>query len=788
VPWRAWVWLVGGLLVYATLVSTLLVLDLGTTAPADPLLPAWAPLLLTPVLYGVLAAAALARASLLAALVATGVLCGARIALGFFSAMMDTTISLTPFSEAFVNAFSGVSLLTLLGLAGPPLLLHPFGRVRSRRRWARYEARHAAARARNGETGRGAMDLVVPPRTDRRAPVPAGGGSWNRSAAGEHSAIVIPSVPPPPVVPPPPAARPPSTPPAPPRSLPENRPPAPAVRTPVVEPRPARPASQPAPVLASAPPLVPAPTPPPPPPAVAAALAPVPSSVAPVAPPPRPAPPAEVRAKPAPSSPAPVVSAPPPPPLPSPDSARLEPGEKTVRVPLLRLVDQLPSEVFRVDREQLTTTLGQTGHLLVPLRLVAPQLSEGLVQVPWSTIAGQFPRQVLALSDADIARRLPSGMVVLPLDEIVRQMPSSLFAMSGPTIDVRGLEDFPPPFQPHVPPSSGEIVEPSPMPTSPAASTRPPAVPAPQRPSVTKPPAPGAIPKAPPAPSAPRLAPVVGGTKSAPEPAARPAEAATPSSSAEDDTIVRRLGTLMRGLRAPLEVAVHEAHGVKVFTVVPAGVSDAVVAATAARVVPCLATPLPEPLAQLTLRSADTVLVLTPLGGRPPCDALIAAALPVGAPLAMLEQQTLRAASSLARRAPAGGTLSLPPAPRIDLHDAAVPAHLRTVAESLRAFGPLSPALLRDGAGARVVYLFLPRGMEARGLGALASQLQASLADAEIGPLTGIVLRLAGVRVVVRALDGDSGSLLVAGGSGERPGLARLEVERAARRLTARGA
>jgi hypothetical protein len=380
-------------------------------------------------------------------------------------------------------------------------------------------------------------------------------------------------------------------------------------------------------------------------------------------------------------------------------------------------------------------------------------------------------------------------MLVLPLDEIVRQMPSGLFAMSGPTIDVRGLEDFPPPFQPHVPSTTGEIVEPSPMPGAPTMPAKPPAAAAPApRPAAPKLLPPVAAPK----PPVPRPAPVVEAPKPAPEAPSRSVEPVTAASNStasnpEDDAVVRRLSALMRGLRAPMEVAMHEAHGVKLFTVVPAGLSEAAVAATAARVVPCLATPLPEPLTQLTLRSADTVLVLTPLGGRPPCDALIAAALPAGAPLAMLEQQTLRAASSLSRR-PSSGALPLPPAPRIDLHDATVPPHLRAVAESLRAFGPLSPALLRDGAGARVVYLFLPRGMEARGLGELASQLQTSLAGAEIGPLSGIVLRLAGVRVVVRALDGDSGSLLVAGGSGERPGLARLEVERAARRLMARPA
>ena len=141
IPLRAWVWLGLGLLLYGVVVATLLVIDLGTAAPADPLLPEWTPLVLTVVLYAVLALAAFARVSLLATLIATGALCGLRLFLGIVSAFLDTVILLTPFGDAFVDAFSGVSLLTLLGLASPPLLLAPLGRLRPRSRWARARAR-----------------------------------------------------------------------------------------------------------------------------------------------------------------------------------------------------------------------------------------------------------------------------------------------------------------------------------------------------------------------------------------------------------------------------------------------------------------------------------------------------------------------------------------------------------------------------------------------------------------------------------------------------------------------
>ena len=74
----------------------------------------------------------------------------------------------------------------------------------------------------------------------------------------------------------------------------------------------------------------------------------------------------------------------------------------------------------------------------------------------WSVVAEQFPRQAVAVSDADIAARLPEGVLTLPLDEVIRQLPGDAFALSSPIVDVRGIEDFPPPFQPHVPPPSEE--------------------------------------------------------------------------------------------------------------------------------------------------------------------------------------------------------------------------------------------------------------------------------------------------------------------------------------------
>lgn len=281
-------------------------------------------------------------------------------------------------------------------------------------------------------------------------------------------------------------------------------------------------------------------------------------------------------------------------------------------------------------------------------------------------------------------------------------------------------------------------------------------VPAPPKPVVTAAPAP-------PPPAAPLPPAVVG-----PRPVDRHGAA------------LRRLGTLMATLRAPLEVAVREEADLTVFTVLPPGLSADAVAATARRVAPCLSAE--PPVMQATLRSPGMALVLTPLAG-----ALIAAALPSGHAVALLELLALRAASPALRR-----QASRPPSDAEtaghDLRAAAVPPHARAVAESLRSFGPLTPAVLRDGGAARAIYLFLPPGQEPRTLAELASRLQEALVDAELGPVVSVVLRLSAQRAVLRALSGPRGSLLVVAGAGERLGRARLEVEQAASRLTAVGA
>jgi hypothetical protein len=91
--------------------------------------------------------------------------------------------------------------------------------------------------------------------------------------------------------------------------------------------------------------------------------------------------------------------------------------------------------------------------------------------------------------------------------------------------------------------------------------------------------------------------------------------------------------------------------------------------------------------------------------------------------------------------------------------------------------------VLRDKAGVFRVCLFGPGVLEPAPLAHLARDLFEALEESKVGPVTSITLRLETYRLVVRALGSPAGqtTLLVVVGPMTRPGLARLELERAAK-------
>jgi hypothetical protein len=95
-----------------------------------------------------------------------------------------------------------------------------------------------------------------------------------------------------------------------------------------------------------------------------------------------------------------------------------------IRVPFVRIAEQLPVEMFTRGRDGLNDTLRPGVSLLVPRNLLLPHLGEALAPVRWEIVADQFPLDELALTHEEIADRLPDGSLLLPLDEVIPQIPA----------------------------------------------------------------------------------------------------------------------------------------------------------------------------------------------------------------------------------------------------------------------------------------------------------------------------------------------------------------------------
>jgi len=492
-----------------------------------------------------------------------------------------------------------------------------------------------------------------------------------------------------------------------------------------------------------------------------------------------------------------------------------------IRVPFVRIADQLPVEMFARGREGLKDTLRPGVSLLVPRNLLLPHLGEGLAPVKWEVVADQFPMDELALTHEEIADRLPDGSLLLPLDEVVPQIPPALLALQTPPADVHDIEEFPAPFQPHAPAppeATATDVEETPEPddaeveetrepeaveeTEPEQELETEAEPEPEFelvPVASAEPEPLAAPTAaaelltgpepvvelePSANAAPAN---VAAANVAPKTAEQGADVAAESGRSEQ---ARRIATLLAPLLNGLEIGQRDGAGTTLVTVVAPTLSEDSVVRTAARLVPFLADArLPEPVTQATLTAAEATVVLTPFESLD-AGAILLTAVASRASLAWLERLS-RTAAREAQLGTGNGKHAGPrsePGAGIELRAANVPAAVRELAGSLTAFGPVSPTLLCDHAGALSACLFLPSSLDALPIARFARDLHLALEGAEVGRVASVILKLGAHRLVLRATtDGASGSvtMLVGVGRIDRPGLARIEFDRAATRLGA---
>lgn len=552
-----------------------------------------------------------------------------------------------------------------------------------------------------------------------------------------------------------------------------------------------------------------------------------------------------------------------------------------VRISFDRLASQLPGDSFLLPLDRVGANLIEPGRLRIPRALLLPQLGEGEVRVPWDVVAGQLPRQLLAVSEEELARQFVDGLL-LPLDEVIRQFPPETFAAAGPGPDVRQLESFPAPFQPLVPEAQPPAetpaapVELSPVELAPIeepatrveresislhVGTEPELESAPEPEPISFHVEPESVPEPVAAveaiieieeEEAPTLVlgdeslepphfdlepltaaehragplafepdeepvPVLEIPDLEPEPALMEqlqAELAAAAASAAPETeaphieqapmpkeptwvaaetaavppealgAARRIAALMAPMTS-LGVEAKVVNGVTVFTLASPGVSDELALTAARLMLPLLAAGhAPWPVDQLTLRGPGAALVFTPLGVPDACGPMLVAAVAQSGSLALLEILCRRAAATFTATGESGGpAASGNGGGRPQLIDMDLPARARQIAATLGALGPVTAAALREVAGTRALYLFLPSGTDAREVGGFALEVGRAMAKATAeGAAFQVAVVRSGQRCLVIRPDAGSGDrphTVVAAGETAKPGLAFRQVERA---------
>jgi hypothetical protein len=474
--------------------------------------------------------------------------------------------------------------------------------------------------------------------------------------------------------------------------------------------------------------------------------------------------------------------------------------EPMVRVAFSRLADQLPVDMFARGEKGLIDMLRPGVSLFVPRRLLLPHLAEGAAPVKWKVVADQFPRDELVLTDAEIEKRLLDGSLLLPLDEILPQIPADLLAPPKQAVTVAPAEELPPPVKAgveahevqefHVQNLAALVAEPGKpeaaeshgtdvdrtdsdeTDTEAEAAELDPVAPAPATPQPAElgAPTPAVI-----VPQSPKF--------SAETEPRRSRETNGIAASHERTAETRRIATLLAPVMNGLELGERDCAGMPLVTAIAPTLSDDAVVATAIRIVPWLFdSRLPEPVSQATLATSEATIVLTPFGGTHG-EALLVAAVAARGSLARLERLSRRFAGEPPALPRIGARAAEDSDPARELLPTAVPPSIRELTSSLTSVGPVTPAVLRDKAGVLRVCLFGPGVLEPAPLAHLARDLFEALEESKVGPVTSITLRLETYRLVVRALGSPAGqaTLLVVVGPMTRPGLARLELERAAK-------
>ena len=182
--------------------------------------------------------------------------------------------------------------------------------------------------------------------------------------------------------------------------------------------------------------------------------------------------------------------------------------------------------------------------------------------------------------------------------------------------------------------------------------------------------------------------------------------------------------------------------------------------------------------------------MLTPVGSGWSTGTALAVAVRTSGALARVEMLARRAAAAHDPASLAPPPHDAPPVVRFD--DAPPPAAADAAAEDLEAFGPLAAHSYREPTSGALIHCFVSPGASAADLAPFAWELAQAMAQGgpagALGCLHSAVLRSGKERLEIRRLSTAAGPapvLVVEGIDTGRPGLARLQVERAAARLGA---
>lgn len=129
----------------------------------------------------------------------------------------------------------------------------------------------------------------------------------------------------------------------------------------------------------------------------------------------------------------------------SPEIEGFDLSEDCIKVSANYILTQIPPDTLGMSIDQIVTKLRTPGKIMVPQRVVIPQLSEGVIEVEFVRIAPQFPPKTFIQPVEEIAKKLPhGGKVELLLKEVIIQLPLDVFSgyeHKKPEEDVSGIPE-----------------------------------------------------------------------------------------------------------------------------------------------------------------------------------------------------------------------------------------------------------------------------------------------------------------------------------------------------------